>query len=165
MSVPGVEGRVGGLARKATLAAAVAVAATPLLLFAIAPAGRAPALSSQSPPAGRSEVASLLKGQRELLFEDLADGSAVVRDAGTGATLQHVAAGDGGFVRTALRLLVVERRRYGLDPAQPFVLASWTSGRVTIEDRALGKTIELTAFGTTNARAFAQLLETRSTSR
>jgi putative photosynthetic complex assembly protein len=43
----------------------------------------------------------------------------------------------------------------------PFRLTDWTDGRLTLEDRSTGRSVELRAFGATNAAAFARLLTAR----
>lgn len=102
--------------------------------------------------------------ERSILFDDNADGSATILDATDGSVLATMKTGDGGFVRTMLRLLAGERRRHDAAGDAPFRVTHWNTGSVTIHDPAVGRTIELKAFGATNAEAFAQLLETRRTS-
>ena len=46
--------------------------------------------------------------------------------------------------------------------APPFTLTAWRDGELSLTDTATGRSIELTAFGSTNRAAFAALLETRS---
>jgi putative photosynthetic complex assembly protein len=98
-----------------------------------------------------------------LAFEDRADGAVVVRRrAAQELPAVVLAPGTGGFIRGVLRGLVRERRlqqssAVGPD-AQPFVLESWRSGRLTLTDTATQRTLELRAFGSTNAAAFEQLL-------
>jgi putative photosynthetic complex assembly protein len=98
---------------------------------------------------------------RSILFEDKADGPAVIVDASSKAEVSAMKAGEGGFVRSFLRLLVVERRRHDAAADGAFQVTQWNTGRVTITDPTIGKIIELKAFGATNVEAFAQLLETR----
>ena len=65
-----------------------------------------------------------------------------------------------GFLRTVLAGLVRERRRENAgDPATPFRITRWSDGRLTVDDTATGKLIELEAFGHTNEDAFARLLD------
>ncbi len=70
---------------------------------------------------------------------------------------------EGGFVRSFLRLLAVERRRFDAPQTTPFRVTHWSSGSVTVEDPALGRTIEIKAFGATNAEAIAKLIDDRRT--
>ena len=98
---------------------------------------------------------------RELRFEDEADGTITVRDAVNGDALERLAVGEDGFVRSVMRGLVRERRARGLGPDTPFRLTTWSSGFVSLEDPATGRTIELTAFGPDNVAAFARLVAER----
>ncbi len=108
-----------------------------------------------------SATAPVAVAQKPIQFVERIDGTAAVLDANDGTELATMAAGEGGFVRTALRLMIVERRRHDAQADQAFRLTHWNTGSVTLEDQATGKTLELKAFGVTNAEAFARLLETR----
>lgn len=127
-------------------------------LMLAAPEGqRAPAAPTA---AGMGDIAVR---SRDVVFSEGADGVARVIDITDGTAVLTMAAGDGGFVRTALRLLVLERRRLNSPVDAAFRITRWSSDRVTIEDLGMGKTLALNAYGPTNAGAFAQLLETRRT--
>ncbi len=91
-----------------------------------------------------------------LSFEDQDDGSILVRNAVTGATIYSVAPGTNGFIRATLRGLARERRRSGLDAATPFLLGTSRGRRIWLDDPATGRRIRLNAFGPTNAGAFAE---------
>lgn len=95
--------------------------------------------------------------ERTLLFEDRADGAIVVREAGDGREVD-VLTGEQGFIRGTLRSFARARRGLGHGPAEPFRLAGWSSGRLTLDDLATGQRIELDAFGTANVAVFARLL-------
>ncbi len=95
---------------------------------------------------------------RDLAFTDLPDGSVKVVDGRSGAPVTTLAPGTNGFVRATLRNLAHERRRSGIGPQVPFRVFTSTDGRLILEDPALGRRIELEAFGPTNAGAFARLL-------
>lgn len=95
---------------------------------------------------------------RLLRFEDAADGGIAVRDARTGALLDTIAPGTNGFLRSAMRGLVRERKRQGLGPAQPFELLGRADGRLTLVDPGTGRRIDLESFGPSNAAVFARLL-------
>ena len=94
---------------------------------------------------------------RALHFEDRADGSIAVLDAGSRADVARIA-GEGGFVRGALRALARERKLRGLDAAAPFLLIARADGRLTLEDPATGQRIDLESFGPQHAGEFARLL-------
>jgi putative photosynthetic complex assembly protein len=94
---------------------------------------------------------------RDLRFEDRADGAVLIYD-GRATTPFEVVQGENGFLRGTLRGLARTRRSEGLDSSQPFHLAAWSDGRLTLDDPATGRHIELEAFGHTNADVFAHLL-------
>lgn len=96
--------------------------------------------------------------ERQLLFADRADGAVVVTDARTGGQVAVVAPGEGGFVRGALRGLARTRLTAGVGREQPFRLAGWADGRLTLEDPTTGAKMELAAFGQTNAEVFLRFL-------
>lgn len=95
---------------------------------------------------------------RELRFEDQSDGSVAVYDA-RGNELVEVLTGSNGFLRGTLRGLARERKRSGLGPTQPFRLVGHSDGRLTLEDPATGRRVDLESFGSTNVAVFAQLMQ------
>jgi len=100
---------------------------------------------------------------RELRFEDRG-GAVVVLDA-AGATVDILPPGTNGFIRGLMRGLARERRASEIGPERAFRLTRWADGRLSIEDPATGRWIDLGAFGPTNAGAFARLLDVRGESR
>ena len=96
--------------------------------------------------------------QRDLRFEDRPDGGIDVEDARTGAVIGNVAPGTNGFLRSAVRGLVRERKREGIGPALPFELVVRSDGRLTLEDPGTHRRIDLRSFGATNAGVFEALL-------
>jgi putative photosynthetic complex assembly protein len=99
---------------------------------------------------------------RDLLFEDVSDGSIAIRDANTREQIGEIVPGNDGFVRAVMRLLARERLLVGGNKATPFTLTRWENGRLTIGDPATGKKTELVGFGATNEKAFAKFLPQRS---
>jgi putative photosynthetic complex assembly protein len=97
---------------------------------------------------------------RDLRFEDQADGSVLIEDARDGQRLGVAAGGTNGFMRTTLRGLARERTLEGSTARgeTAFRVTAWSDNRVTLDDPATGRHIELEAFGPTNEAAFAQLL-------
>ena len=96
----------------------------------------------------------------DLIMQDHPDGSITVTQADTGFLVDTLAPGTNGFLRALLQGLVRERRREDLgSPATPFRLTRWSDGRLTIDDIATGRLIELEAFGTVNEAAFVRLLD------
>lgn len=95
---------------------------------------------------------------REIRFEDRADGAVLVKDAQSGAVVEVLQPGTEGFVRGGMRGLARQRMVAGVSPQAPFRLSAWPDGRLTLQDVATGNTMELHAFGRTNAEAFLRLL-------
>lgn len=95
---------------------------------------------------------------RDLLFEDRDDGAVVVYDAEKGGVIDVLAPGTNGFVRGVMRGLARERMLNEMGAGPPFRLVLGTDNRLTLEDRATGRVIDLRAFGPTNTAAFARLL-------
>ncbi|MCW6507310.1 photosynthetic complex assembly protein PuhC [Lichenifustis flavocetrariae] len=108
-------------------------------------------------------VAAVLAA-RDLRFEDKADGSIVVVDAGSGQTVDTLPPGSNGFIRASLRSLA-KRRQFDGNMSQVFHITAWSDGRLTLDDPSTGNPIELEAFGETNEAAFAKLLHVGSQSR
>ena len=100
---------------------------------------------------------------REVRFADRADGAVLVYDSQGDQVVDLVPPGSGGFVRGVLRALARERRLQGDGASTPFRLSRLADGRLTLEDLATGRLIDLTAFGHSNAGAFAQLLAPENT--
>lgn len=114
-----------------------------------------------TPQAKRETAGVAMVLSRELRFLDRADGAVVVEDIADPAGTRVIAPGSNqGFIRGVLRGLARDRRMRGIDDRPPFRLALWANGRLSLTDRATGRTIELDSFGADNRKAFAQLLET-----
>lgn len=97
---------------------------------------------------------------RQLRFEDRPDGAILVYNGQGERVIDVVEPGTGGFVRGVLRALARERRTTGeAETGEPFLLSRRADGRVTLEDPATGRFIDLKAFGPTNEAAFTRLLE------
>ena len=132
----------------------VLVAAAALAAFTIGAAATARLTglgSSTQSPNTVSEV-------RELRFEDRDDGAVVVIDASGGDIVQTLPPGADGFVRIVMRTLARERRMHGEGRETPFRLVRRDDGRLSMEDPATGRRIDLSAFGAPNTLAFARLL-------
>lgn len=95
---------------------------------------------------------------RELRFVDLDGGAVSIRDAAHGGEIARLGRGDDGFVRGVMRGLARERRARGAGAATPFRLTLWSGGQLSLDDPATARSVELTAFGPDNARAFARLI-------
>jgi putative photosynthetic complex assembly protein len=117
------------------------------------------ALTARLTGVGRMEMPEAAAvSSLELTFRDRADGGVAVVEVPTGRLVQTVEPGTGGFIRGVLRALVRERMLDAVGPDLPFRLTHWSDGRLTLEDAATGRRIELESFGPTNMQAFASLL-------
>lgn len=93
----------------------------------------------------------------ELRFLPQGDGRLAVEDARTGRTLVELRQDGEGFVFGVLRGLGQGRAVARASATDPYRLTRWSDGRMSIADPATGRTMELDAFGPTNAAAFARL--------
>lgn len=112
-----------------------------------------------SPAALRAQSGTPAVVSRSLRFTDRADGAVVIEDVGAGGIASIIQPGEEtGFVRGVLRGLARERRMNGIGDQPPFTLTLWRDGQLTLTDSATGRSIEMTAFGTSNRATFAALL-------
>jgi len=95
---------------------------------------------------------------RDLFFRDLGQGQILVIDASSDEVLQSIGPGEQGFMRATVRGLAQQRLRQGDGDQVPFTLSGRADGRLLLEDPVTGRIVDLTAFGPTNAAAFADLL-------
>jgi putative photosynthetic complex assembly protein len=137
----------------------ILIGAAVLIAFAIATTlfGRVSDIGTLHMPAATA-VQTL-----SLQFEDRDDGSVAVRDAADGAVIYVVNPGVGGFIRATMRGMARERRRSNIGDQQPFLLTRWSDGTISLVDKTTERSIDLDAFGATNAGAFAQLFSSRET--
>lgn len=99
---------------------------------------------------------------RDLLFADTANGAIRISDAKTGSVVAELEPGQGGFVRATLRGFARERRMAAAPgPESPFRLTAWTDGRLTLEDPATGRFVDLGAFGPSQVESFTTILLAR----
>jgi len=110
-------------------------------------------------PDATSSAATPLRAAN-LVMQDRDDGSIAVLQADDLHLVDVVPPASNGFMRVMLAGLVRERRREGIGaPSLPFHLTRWSDGRLTIDDTATHKLIELNAFGPAGVGAFARLLD------
>lgn len=64
-----------------------------------------------------------------------------------------------GFIISMFKSLDRARVAASLDRSKPYRVSQWNNGQVLLEDPSTGAQIELSAFGKTNAAAFAALIE------
>jgi putative photosynthetic complex assembly protein len=100
--------------------------------------------------------------ERALRFTDRADGSIAITDGSDGSLVDVVAPGTNGFLRGALRGLARERRRSSIGAEPPFILTARLDGRLTLDDPATNRQVDLKSFGVTNAGVFEALLTKRN---
>jgi putative photosynthetic complex assembly protein len=137
---------------------AALIGAAGLVLLALAGAAAGRLVGPTSEPTEGAPLA-----RRDLVFTDRADGAIEISQvAPTGqAEPLTVVTGQAGFLRGILRALARERRIDKLGHDVPFRLSAWPDGRLTLEDPADGRRIDLEAFGPDNAAVFARLLAAR----
>ena len=138
------------------------VIAGALVVFALTATGIARIAGlpvSASPVAMRAEARIAPVASRDLRFLDRSDGAVVITDVRTGGTAAVIRAGEKtGFIRGVMRGLARDRRARGIGDVAPFTLTLWRDGELSLTDTATGRSIEMTAFGTSNRAAFAALL-------
>ncbi len=99
--------------------------------------------------------------KRSLIFRDGPNGAIAVYDQGAGEPFAVLPREGNTFMASALRLMGQSRElRSKAGPEAPFVLTLWSDGKMSLSDPATGDTLELAAYGPTNAKTFAQLLPT-----
>lgn len=94
----------------------------------------------------------------DLVFEDRPGGAIAVRGTAESLVLEG---GTNGFVRGVLRGLARDRKLHGIGPDVPFRLIRRVDGRLVLEDPATSRALDLGAYGSENAGAFARLLHLR----
>jgi putative photosynthetic complex assembly protein len=95
---------------------------------------------------------------RDLRFEDRTDGAVLVYAVKDDRLVDILQPGTNGFVRGVLRGLVRTRRADHIGAEPPFRLTRWADGRLSLDDPATGRHVDLEVFGPTNAGAFAEIL-------
>ena len=96
---------------------------------------------------------------RDLNFADGQGGAVLVLDHRDGRVIETLPPGSNGFVRVVMRGLARERKLGDIGPLPPFRLARHANGQLTLTDTTSGKTVDLDAFGASNAGAFARLMK------
>lgn len=140
-----------GFTRAPLLAAGLAVAATIGAVAWLQQSGVDPMR-----PTGSPQIT------RDLRFEDAAHGAIRISDVATGQLVVELEPGQGGFVRATLRGFARERRMADAPgPESPFRLTAWTDGRLTLEDPATGRFVDLGAFGPSQVESFTNILLAR----
>ena len=138
------------------------VIAGSLVLFALSAAATvriAGIPAAASPVAMRAVNHVALVSSRNLRFSDRGDGAVVIEDADKGGTASVIEPGQHtGFIRGVMRGLARERRMRGIGDRPPFNLSLWRDGELSLTDSATGRSIELTAFGSSNRASFMALL-------
>ena len=98
----------------------------------------------------------------EVRFLDQANGAVGAFNPTDDVMIHLFEAGEGGFVRTALRSLAHNRRLKGIGPTPPYELQKSVSGNIVLHDPTTGKSLTLDAFGDANENDFAQLFAMRT---
>lgn len=129
-----------------------------MVVGALLVAATAAVVATQMSQPVEAHVTARVVAMRDLRFGDRADGGVEVRNAADGAVVAVLAPESNNFIRALMRGLVRQRLRENEGPEKPFRLTAWSDGGLTLDDPATGRSVELGAFGPTNAEAFVQLL-------
>lgn len=92
-------------------------------------------------------------------FADAPDGTVIALNAATGAEIERIAPGKGGFVRVTMRSFASERKQHGIGGEVPFQLSRMADGDLMLSDDQTGRVMMLNAFGPSNSGAFASMLD------
>jgi putative photosynthetic complex assembly protein len=94
----------------------------------------------------------------DLRFSDELNGSIQVQNARTDRVVATIQPGVGGFVRGVMRGLARDRISRKIGEGPPFRLSQARDGRISLEDTATGRLIDLESFGSANRQSFIELL-------
>jgi putative photosynthetic complex assembly protein len=129
-----------------------AFTATAIVRIADIPAAASPATLRTT-----NHIAAV--ASRNLRFVDRGDGAVVIEDVDKGSNASVIQPGQQtGFIRGVMRGLARERKMRGIGNQPPFNLSLWSDGELSLTDSATGRSIELTAFGSSNRASFLALL-------
>lgn len=92
----------------------------------------------------------------DLRFADAPGGRVEV--TADGALVAVLTGGTDGFVRVVMRSLTRDRRLQGLSREEPFRLSIHADGRLSLEDLATHRVVDLAGFGADNIAAFRRLI-------
>jgi putative photosynthetic complex assembly protein len=104
-------------------------------------------------------AASAVVESYALRFEDRPDGAVLIYSDWNNQLVDTLPPGTNGFVRGVMRGLVRGRRADHLGTEAAFNLTRWADGRLSLDDPATGRHVDLEVFGPTNAGAFADILK------
>lgn len=93
-----------------------------------------------------------------LRFEDRPDGGIAVVSPDSGKVVGIVEAGGDGFLRTVLRSMAFDRQRHAIGSGPAFTINRWSDGRMSLDDPATGRRVDLGSFGNDNKRRFTELM-------
>lgn len=144
----------GVLAPVALLGALVLVGGVWILRPGSGDAASSPRLEVERPPAASPQVVR----ERKIVFVRAGDDEIHILDGEDGTLIRALAAGEGGFLRGALRPLERERTRFDADPTAPYRLALEAGGRLTLRDPHSEFVLDIGAFGETSRAEFMTLL-------
>ena len=142
--------------KEALIAAAVLLLGVMALTGAVS-TGLLP--QSANPELSRAAADVAPAEQRSLRFVDRADGAVVISDADSGAVVQVIGFGEGGFARATLRRMAKRRIATGVGPEPAFLLTRWDNGALSLTDPETGASAELYGFGPDHTASFAAMLE------
>lgn len=156
MSHPASDGgraTAGAIAPVALLVAVVAIGAFWIAQPRNGDASTGVSADDDAPAQAQTQVVR----EREIVFVRADEGEVHVLDAGDGTLIRALAAGEGGFLRGALRPLEWERRRFDTDPTAPYRLVLEAGGRLTLSDPHSDLVLDIDAFGPSSRAEFMTL--------
>jgi putative photosynthetic complex assembly protein len=112
----------------------------------------------------RQENTSPVIAASELRFVDAEKGEVLVYQHPGDRLLARLPPAEESFVRGVLRSMARERRSMDIGMDVPFRLSKHSDGSLILEDPAVGRQINLVAFGPTNVGSFEKLLTAASQS-
>lgn len=126
-----------------------------LVLFAVVGTG----IVSMTGNRPAAELPSDVVASVDLHFNDLGDGSLNVVDAGSGEVLDTIEPGANGFLRSTVKGLAQARADGDDDREAAYSLQRTSEGRLLLTDPVTLRSVDLWAFGPTNAGAFVRFLQ------
>lgn len=106
----------------------------------------------------RQENTSPVVASSQLRFVDADAGEVLVYEHPGERLLARLPPAEESFVRGVLRSMARERRSRDISPEAPFLLSKHADGSLILTDPAVGREINLVAFGPTNVGSFEKLL-------
>lgn len=102
-----------------------------------------------------------IQQSRLIRFEPMSDGRIIILDATSGEVITTAPLELAGFLKGVLRGLGRIRRTQEIDIADPYRLEKMTNGQLLLVDTASGISLDMNAYGRSNASVFGAFLSTK----